>query len=187
MTWNEGTNKTFVKGSVHSHDGQVLPQVWWLPTYFNPKHSKESGDRKKSRGWNNEAINNVLYNKCMWGVDRADQMVPCCPCCRNPHEVFDFMFQLNAPFVYYIYRIPLHVSSNTVLIIRRIHCIHTTSGSLYVTLLRWPLSAEAVRGLASSNCLCTEQSPKKSDIQRTRCCMYAMNPPDDEHNVARNM
>ena len=49
---------------------------------------------------------------------------------------FDFMFELNAPFVYYIYQLPLHVSSNIVLIIRRIHCIHTASGSLYVTLLR---------------------------------------------------
>ena len=39
----------------------------------------------------------------------------------------------------------------------------------------------------SSNCLWTERSPKKSDIQRTRCCMYTMNPPDDEHNIARNM
>ena len=37
----------------------------------------------------------------------------------------DFMFQLNAPFAYYIYQLPLHVSSNIVLIIRRIHCIHT--------------------------------------------------------------
>ena len=27
--------------------------------------------------------------------------------------------------------------------------------------------------------LYTERSPKKSDIQRTRCCMYTMNPPDD--------
>ena len=50
--------------------------------------------------------------------------------------LFDFMFQLNALFFYYIYHIPLHVSSNIVLIIRRIHCIHTESGSLYVTLLR---------------------------------------------------
>ena len=97
------------------------------------------------------------------------------------HFIFDFMFQLNAPFLYYIYHIPLHVSSNFMLIIRRIHCIHTASGSLYVTLLRWPLSAQAVRGLF------TERSPKKSDIQRTRCCMYTMNPPDDEHKVARNM
>ena len=45
------------------------------------------------------------------------------------------MFHLNAPFLYYIYHIPLHVSSNFLLIIRRIHCIHTASGSLYVTLL----------------------------------------------------
>ena len=55
---------------------------------------------------------------------------------QNTHFVFDFMFQLNAPYVYYIHRIPLHVSSNIVLIIRRIHCIHTASGSLYVTILR---------------------------------------------------
>ena len=37
------------------------------------------------------------------------------------------------------------------------------------------------------DCLCTERSSKKSDIQRTRCCMYTMNPPDDKHNIARNM
>ena len=53
---------------------------------------------------------------------------------NNCSYSFDFMFQLNAPFVYYIYQLPLHVSSNIVFIIRRIHCIHTASGSLYVTL-----------------------------------------------------
>ena len=37
-------------------------------------------------------------------------------------------------FLYYIYHIPLHVLSNIMLIIRRIHCIHKASGSLYVTL-----------------------------------------------------
>ena len=52
----------------------------------------------------------------------------------NIFELSDFMFQPNAPFFYYIYHIPLHVSSNNVLIIRSIHCIHTASGSLYVTL-----------------------------------------------------
>ena len=62
-------------------------------------------------------------------------------------NIFDFMFQLNAPFLYYIYYVPLHVSSNFLLIIRRIHCIHSASGSLYVILLRWPLSAQAVRVL----------------------------------------
>ena len=53
-------------------------------------------------------------------------MVPCIV------DLFDFVFQLNAPFVYY--QLPLQVSSNIVLIIRRNHCIHTASGSLYVTL-----------------------------------------------------
>ena len=68
----------------------------------------------------------------------------CWPCIL---VIFDFMFQTNTPFLYYIYHIPLHVSNNFMLIIRRIHCIHTASGSLYVTLLRWPLSAQAVREL----------------------------------------
>ena len=43
------------------------------------------------------------------------------------------------------------------------------------------------RQLEDSNCLCTERSPKKNDIQRTRCCMYTIDPPDDEHNIAPNM
>ena len=43
------------------------------------------------------------------------------------------------------------------------------------------------RSVHRQSCLCTERSPKKSDIQRTRCCMYTMSPPDDEHNMARNM
>ena len=64
--------------------------------------------------------------------------------------------------------------------------IYTASGSLCVTLLGWPLSAQAVRGL-SSNCLCTKRSHKNSDIIRNRCCVYTIEPPDDEHNIARNM
>ena len=141
----------------------------------------------------NVNVNNNCPTRCNYiqfyyiSVDSSIHIFVCCwPCIL---VIFDFMFQLNAPFVYYIYHIPLHVSSNTVLIIRRIHCIHTASGSLYVT-LRWPLSAQAVRGLArgqSSNCLCTERSPKKSYLQRTRCCVYTIVPPDDEHNIARNM
>jgi len=43
------------------------------------------------------------------------------------------------------------------------------------------------RQLESSNCLCTERSPKKSDLRRTRYCVYTIVPPDDEHNIARNM
>ena len=37
----------------------------------------------------------------------------------------------------------LHVSSHIVLIIRRIYCIYTASGSLCVTLLVWPFCAQA--------------------------------------------
>ena len=33
--------------------------------------------------------------------------------------------------------------------------------------------------------LCTEQSPKESDD--TRCCTNTICPPEDEHNIARNM
>ena len=44
--------------------------------------------------------------------------------------------KLMHPLFIIFFHIPLHVSSNIVLIIRRIHCIHTASGSLYVTLLR---------------------------------------------------
>ena len=44
--------------------------------------------------------------------------------------------------------IPLHVSSHIVLIIRRIDCIYTASGSLCVTLLVWSFGAQEVRGLA---------------------------------------
>ena len=48
-------------------------------------------------------------------------------------------------FLYYIYHIPLHVSSNFMLIIRRLHCIHTASGSLYVTLTACALSGHLTR------------------------------------------
>ena len=43
------------------------------------------------------------------------------------------------------FHIPLHVSSHIVLIIKRIYCIYTGSGSLCVTLLVWPFGAQAVR------------------------------------------
>ena len=74
------------------------------------------------------------------------------------------MFQLNAPFLYYIFHIPLHVSSNNVLIMR-IHCIHTASGSLCVTLLRWPLSAQAVRGITITKMHGQQHTKIATDVQ----------------------
>ena len=56
---------------------------------------------------------------------------------------------------------------------RRIYCIHTASGSVYVTLLRWPLSAQAVRGLYNRSswwwaqyCLKHVEEYKKYNKQR---------------------
>ena len=89
------------------------------------------------------SLRNVFNIVLCWTEPRklSLNIFMCCwPCIL---VIFDFIFQLNAPLVYHIYQLPLHVSSNIVLIIRRIHCIHTASGSLYVTLLRWPLTGFA--------------------------------------------
>jgi len=57
---------------------------------------------------------------------------------------------------------PLHVSSNTVLIITRSNCINTASGILF----------------SVSDCpVCTPEGR----------CINTIRPPDDEHSVARNM
>ena len=76
-------------------------------------------------------VQNIWYDNgdVYLGTATKESFFLCCwPCIL---VIFDFMFQLNAPFVCYIYQLPLHVPSNIVLIIRRIHCIHTASGSLF--------------------------------------------------------
>ena len=107
----------------------------------------------------------------------------CWPCIL---VIFDFMFQLNAPFVYYIYHIPLHVSSDIVLIMRRIHCvcvyiyiyiyiyIYTASGSLYVTLLRWPLSPLTACALSGHLRRMTYKEPDAICIQWILLMMSTM-------------
>ena len=67
---------------------------------------------------------------------------------------------------WYIYYIPLHVSSTIVLIFRRTNCINTAS--CIVTPFRWLFRPQVTRGRESYPNLCTEQSPKESDD--TRCC-----------------
>ena len=54
--------------------------------------------------------------------------------------------QLDAKFFFYIvYSNSLHVSSNQVLIIRRVSCINTTSGITCVTICRWPCGMHTTR------------------------------------------
>jgi len=104
-------------------------------------------------------------------------------------SVFDFTLQLNVLlfiiFIIFLYMFPATPCSSSggfvAYIQHLVLCMSHFLGdrSVYRQLEDWLCH--------SYNCLYTERSPKKCDIQRTRCCMYAMNPPDDEHGVAGNM
>ena len=64
---------------------------------------------------------------------------------------------------------PQHVSSSTLLILRRTNCIITASG--IVTLCKQPYSMQVESGLQSD----------------TRGCGDTIGPPEDEQRAARNM
>ena len=70
-----------------------------------------------------------------------------------------------------IYFNSLHVSSNLVLISRRINCINTTSGICH------PVSV---------NVSCAGRR-QRHRVTYTRGCIDTIDSPDDEHRVARNM
>ena len=78
---------------------------------------------------------------------------------------------------------PQHVSSSTLLIIRRTNCITTASG--IVTLCKQPYSMRVESGLQSALHLHTVWLFVKSD--NTRGCGDKIGPPDDEQRAARNM
>ena len=78
---------------------------------------------------------------------------------------------------------PQHVSSSTLLILRRTNCITTASG--IVTLCKQPYSMQVESGLRSALHLHTVQLFVKSDD--TRGCGDTIGPPDDEQRAPRNM
>ena len=78
---------------------------------------------------------------------------------------------------------PKHVSSSTLLILRRTNCITTASG--IVTLCKQPYSMQVESGLQSALHLHTVRLFTESDD--TRGCGDTIGPPDDEQRVARNM
>jgi len=78
---------------------------------------------------------------------------------------------------------PQHVSSSTLLIIRRTNCITTASG--IITLCKQPYSMQVESGLQSALHLHTVQLLTESDD--TRGCGDTIGPPDDEQRAARNM
>jgi len=78
---------------------------------------------------------------------------------------------------------PQHVSSSTLLIIRRTNCITTASG--IVTLCKQPYSMQVESGLQSALHPRTMRLLTEGDD--TRGCGDTTGPPDDEQRAARNM
>ena len=78
---------------------------------------------------------------------------------------------------------PQHVSSSTLLILRRINCITTASGIL--TLHKQPYSMQVESGLQSALHLHTVRLFTEGDD--TRGCGDTIDPPEDEQRAARNM
>ena len=82
-----------------------------------------------------------------------------------------------------LYYTPQHVSSSTMLIIRRTNYITTASG--IVTLCKQPYSMRVESGLQSFLHPHTVRLLTEGDD--TRGCGDTIGPPDDEHCAARNM
>jgi len=78
---------------------------------------------------------------------------------------------------------PQHVSSSTLLILRRINCITTASG--IVTLCKQPYSMQVESGLHAALHLHTVRLFTEGDD--TRGCGDTIGPPEDEKLAARNM
>jgi len=78
---------------------------------------------------------------------------------------------------------PQHVSSSTLLILRRTNCITTASG--IVTLCKQPYSMQVESGLQSALHLHTVRLFTEGD--HTRGCGDTICPPEDEQRAARNM
>ena len=78
---------------------------------------------------------------------------------------------------------PQHVSSSTLLILRRTDCITTASG--IVTLCKQPYSMQVESELQSALHLHTVRLFTEGDD--TRGCGDTICPPEDEQHAARNM
>ena len=82
-----------------------------------------------------------------------------------------------------LYYAPQHVSSSTLLILRRTNCITTASG--IVSLCKQPYSMPVESGLQSALHLHSVRLFTEGDD--IRGCGDTIGPPDDEQRSARNM
>jgi len=78
---------------------------------------------------------------------------------------------------------PQHVSSSTLLILRRTNCVTTASG--IVTLCKQPYSVQVESGQQSALHLHTVRLLTEGDD--TTGCSNTICPPEDEQGAARNM
>ena len=90
---------------------------------------------------------------------------------------------------FYYYN-PLHVSSNSVLVIRRSNCINTASGIVFC--VKWLCGVQVENCSSFSTCtpvffLNLHTGRSLNTEYYTRCCINTIWLPDDEHRVARNM
>ena len=97
-------------------------------------------------------------------------------------------YQLNAQFLYssticMLHYDPQHVSSSTLLILRRTNCITIASG--IVTLHKQPYSMQVESGLQSA--LHPHTARLFTEGDDTRGCGDTIGPPEDEQRAARNM
>ena len=97
-------------------------------------------------------------------------------------------YQLNEKFLYFstvcmLHYDPQHVSSNTLLILKRTNCITTASG--IVTLCKQPCIMQVESGLQSALHLHTVRLFAEGDD--TRGCGDNICPPEDEQRTTRNM
>ena len=108
--------------------------------------------------------------------------------CRIPSLQTFSNYQLNAQFFYssticMLHYDPQHVSSSTLLVLRRTNCIITASG--IVTLCKRPYSMQVESGLQSALNRHTVRLFTESDD--TRGCSNTICPPEDEQRAVRNM
>ena len=78
---------------------------------------------------------------------------------------------------------PQHVSSSTLLILRRTNCI--TTASAIVTLCKQPYSMQVESGLQSA--LHPHTVRLLAEVDDSRGCGDTIGPPEDEQRAARNM
>ena len=112
---------------------------------------------------------------CLWTMHSGNNLtehdwyfVLCWPCISVQFLLITYLTHLFSVFIYFT---SVHVSSNPVLIIRRINCFNTSSGiyhSVWVTGIGIP-----------------DSHPHR--VINTRWCIDTIDTADDEHWVARNM